>query len=167
MAILFAHTQVQTGGSSSLAPASEGSGARGAAALGREHNGQHRRVTSEVLNPRKQPCHAWVLKGLCKKGHLCKYMHSSLSSHQPYGELIQRCFVCGENGHLSRQCTCPGGGKHQNRHRKTLPKEAQQGTGKVTNDTNNKTVESSGTSAQPQVLAMRSQILPAGFGWHG
>ena len=70
-------------------------------------------VTSKVRNPDKRPCHAWQ-KGCCRQGHQCKFRHDSISSHNANGELVKRCFVCGEHGHIARYCQRPGGGRAGN-----------------------------------------------------
>ena len=52
----------------------------------------------------KDVCTFW-LKGHCKKGISCTFRHDGI----PITE--GRCYICGQPGHSTAQCTAPGGGQ--------------------------------------------------------
>ena len=55
------------------------------------------------------PCISWTQTGLCLRGISCHFAHAGipLSDH--------RCLTCGSRDHMSKDCTCPGGGSDPNR----------------------------------------------------
>eukprot|EP00959_Pyramimonas_sp_CCMP1952_P060643 1266557-Pyramimonas_sp.AAC.1 len=49
-------------------------------------------------------CRNWK-KGSCSRGINCFFKHEGIPTN------ANRCFICGEEGHSTKECTAPGGGK--------------------------------------------------------
>ena len=66
---------------------------------------------SSTINRWAQPRRAWTDKGCCSRGVACWFRHEGFPTHGEDKKPIQRCIICGNTSHVSKDCTCPGGNK--------------------------------------------------------
>ena len=131
---------------------SGGKGAqKGGAAGGKNPSGKGPVGYSKTTSPWAADCRDW-LNGCCKRGITCWFKHTGLPKDNT------RCFICGGTGHVSQDCTCPGGGKHPNKeadwatYNKKVEEEAEKAKNKPAtgDDKNNKQNKKGGKGEEEQ-----------------
>merc|ERR1712083_1166134 len=89
---------------------------------------------SITTSPWAKPCKDWEANGTCRRGISCYYRHDGIMMIDADGKVLSRCVICGEQGHTSKDCKCPGGGldPERERHQQEYKERQQQHGGDAT-----------------------------------